>query len=173
MEKNVTKIARFVDNETKKTVKHVYVTPVLDGARKYRCMWCTLNVENEPIGCPIDVIEKLVNNKNLDQMRSVNFQTFGVFCCFNCAKAYCCDRSFDPKFKHSPKLLASMYRLLHDSSDPITITPSPHPAMMSAYGGDMSEAQYRQCVNRAVYVNKGILKLFPVTVVYEESEIAY
>lgn len=151
---NTTKISKFVDFETKKPVQHIYITPNFDSSKQYRCLWCTLFIDNEPIGCPIDTIDIMERIKNIDQKISIKFITFGTFCSFNCAKAYALDRHFDSKFKHSIRLLANMYSILNNTTRPITIIPSLHPTMLQCYGGDMTEAQYKESFDRIVYSNK-------------------
>ena len=180
------KITRFVDDDTKKTIQHLYVTPNISGAtssktnhhinpqRKYRCMWCTLELLDgvNPIGCPIDTITKYTNCKNSDQQESLEFITFGIFCSFNCARAYSDDKCHDYKFRNSARLLALMYRQLNKGCDggPITIKPAPSISLMQSYGGDMTDDQYRSSFDKFVYEEKGILKQFPVTIVFEENE---
>lgn len=172
----LTKISRFVDDDTKKTIQHLYVTPSLTpGAmvkRRYRCMWCTLDLMDgtSPIGCPIDTITKYSSAKNSEQHESMEFITFGIFCSFNCAKAYSDDKCHDYKFRHSARLLALMYSQTLKTSGPITIKPAPSISLMQSYGGDMTDDQYRKSFDKFVYEEKGILKQFPVTIVFEENE---
>jgi len=172
---NVAGVNRILDDESKLMVNLIYVTPDVDKARNgYRCMWCTLEINGKPIGCPTNcVTASKVNNKKEDRKKSTTYETFGIFCSFNCAKSYALDRSHNPLFKNSPRLLAAMYADVYEidsSTDPITILPSPPITLMSAYGGDMSEDHYRNLISKKTYVDKGILKMFPLTMTYEEFD---
>lgn len=173
MSKNVTKIVKIIDNATKRTTQQIHVTPSLSTSKLFRCMWCTLPIESgRPIGCPIDVIEHYVRGKNIEQISSKEFVTYGIFCSFNCAKAFATDRRYDYNFSRSQSLLSDMYRSIHpEHKGPVVIHPAPHISLLQCYGGDMSELRYRESFDKIVYDEKHILKMFPVTKVFEEHEI--
>ena len=46
---------KVLDTETKKMVQYVSSIVNLSTGKRYRCWWCTLTIDNEPIGCPIGV----------------------------------------------------------------------------------------------------------------------
>jgi hypothetical protein len=153
---------KILDTETKKIIQYISVSVDLTKGKKYRCWWCTLFIENEPIGCPINV--KRNNEKK-------EYSTDGVFCSFNCVKAYInIKEKTDMTYKHSHALLAHMVCDMQGSISPVFIEPAPHKCLLSDYGGHMTEDQYRHCFNRMLYIEKGIIKMFPVTSIYQEEE---
>jgi hypothetical protein len=173
----------FFDEDSKKIHRHVYVTPSLDKSKHnathlLRCMFCTLSIDAsiDPIGCPIDMIdhkkEDGENVKNIDWILSTEFVTEGIFCSFNCAKAFAGERSHDPKYKNSARLLAFMlsYTKYGSFSNPVKIVPSPSPYLMSVYGGVLSESEYVDSIGKITYTDKGSIFMFPVTSVFARAD---
>ncbi len=173
MATNFTKITKLVDDTTKRSVQYLQITPSLDNSNKrYRCMWCTLDVETKPIGCPIDSVSMITDEKNSLREFSNRFITYGIFCSFNCAKSFAQERSHDSKFRHSIRLLQLMYSNINGGKFDATIVPAPNMCFLQAYGGEMTEAQYRNSFDRLQYVDKGVLNMMPVTRLFEETEHA-
>lgn len=158
MPKKVTSlIEKVIDSDTKKTIQCVYNTPKFNHEKTYHCMWCTFKIDDDPLGCPLYLKKKL-------------FVTYGVFCSFNCIKAHVQNHEHDAKFSNSIRLLALMYTTVTGKITPVTIDAAPHIALLSIYGGNMSELQYKQTFNRIIYTEKGLIQMFPITTLYEEEE---
>jgi hypothetical protein len=152
----------FLDGDTKKIVEYVSSTIKLTKPKNQRCWWCTLKIDGRPIGCPIDV---------LFEEGKKTFATDGSFCSFNCVKAYINEKErFDVKFKSSHILLAHMVCDMKGIMLPVSVNPSPDKRLLIEYGGHMTEEQYRNCFDRIIYTERGIIKMFPVTVILQEEE---
>lgn len=169
-------------DDAKKTLQCVNVTPSYTNKKNYHCMWCTLVLTNPPMGCPIGVKTKFKSRiiylrdnteptKQVEQESSDDFITYGIFCSVNCIKAHIIDRSRDSKYRHSARLLVKMYSKLAGITTPTTIQPAPHFTMLSMYGGDMSEVQYKQTFNKIVYTEKGQFNMFPMSTIYDEVDV--
>lgn len=165
-------------NMTKKAVQCTQSTPVFDDKKTYHCMWCTFVIKNNPIGCPI---KKLPNYKvkvttettapKIERVKSdPKYITHGVFCTVNCAKAFINEHAKNPMYRHSARLLASMYVDITEETRPVTIHPSPHYLNLSIFGGEMSETQFKQSINKLIYTEAGKITMFPMTTLFENSK---
>lgn len=153
---------KVMDTETKKMVQYVSSSVDLSRGKHYRCWWCTLSIEDEPIGCPINVLHAEGRK---------TYSTDGVFCSFNCVKAYINDKErLDVTYKNSHLLLGHMACDMNGSMSPVTIYPAPDKRLLTEYGGYMTEDQYRHCFNRMLYTEKGVIKMYPVTSIFQEEE---
>ena len=121
-----------------------------------------------PTTTPTTTTSSNVAKKNFDKILSTEFITEGVFCSFNCAKAFANDRPNDPKYKNSSRLLAFMlsYSKHGCFSEPVKIIPSPSPYLMTCYGGILSESEYVDSIGKISYEDKGNISMFPVTTVF-------
>lgn len=153
---------KVLDTETKKMVQYISSTVNLSRGKRYRCWWCTLSIEDNPIGCPINVLH--------DQNQKT-YSTDGVFCSFNCVKAYINDKErMDVIYKNSHVLLGHMVCDMTGHISPVSINPAPDKRLLTEYGGYMTEDQYRHCFDRMLYTEKGIIKMYPVTSIFQEEE---
>jgi len=149
-----------LDVETKKMVQYVSSSVNFARGKRYRCWWCTLFIDAEPIGCPINVHHD-----------TKTYSTEGVFCSFNCVKAYIDERErVDVIYKNSHTLLAHMVCDMRGIMQPVTIDPAPDKRLLADYGGYMTDDQYRNCFDRMLYIEKGIIKMFPTTTIFQEEE---
>lgn len=154
---------KVMDQETKKIVQYVSLSVNLSGKRRHRCWWCTLLIENEPIGCPINILH--------DDKDQKTYSTDGIFCSFNCVKAYINDKErLDVTYKNSHILLGNMVCDMNGFISPVTINPAPDRRLLVEYGGYMTEDQYRHCFDRMLYTEKGVIKMYPVTSIFQEEE---
>jgi len=152
---------KVMDIETKKVIQYISSTVSLTRGKRYRCWWCTLSIDNEPIGCPINV---------LHNQSEVTYSTDGVFCSFNCVKAYINDKErLNVMYKRSHVLLGHMICDMNGHVSPVTIDPAPDKCLLIEYGGYMTEEQYRHCFDRMLYTEKGIIKMYPTTSIFEEE----
>jgi hypothetical protein len=153
---------KVMDTETKKMVQYVSSTVNLARGKRYRCWWCTLSIEDEPIGCPINV---------LYEQDQKTYSTDGVFCSFNCVKAYINDKErLDVIYKNSHVLLGHMVCDMNGSISPVSVEPAPDKRLLTDYGGYMNEKQYRHCFGRMLYTEKGVIKMYPTTSIFQEEE---
>jgi hypothetical protein len=153
---------KVMDTETKKMVQYVSSTVNLARGKRYRCWWCTLSIEDEPIGCPINV---------LHEQGQKTYSTDGVFCSFNCVKAYINDKErLDVMYKNSHVLLGHMVCDMNGSISPVSVEPAPDKRLLTDYGGYMTKEQYRHCFSRMLYTEKGVIKMYPTTSIFQEEE---
>lgn len=152
-----------MDTETKKMVQYVSSSVNLSRGKHYRCWWCTLLVQDEPIGCPINVL--------YDDKDKKTYSTDGIFCSFNCVKAYINDKEpVDVMYKKSHVLLGHMFCDMNGSISNVSVEPAPDKCLLAEYGGYMTEDQYRNCLGHMLYTKKGIVKMYPVTSIFQEEE---
>lgn len=162
------------DDECNRSMNVTYICPPLESAkRQFRCMWCTLDVSSHPIGCPIGLVNRQrVEYKCVNILPSTSYQTYGVFCSFNCAKAFAISRRTDPMFEYSISYLAKMYvESTGAREEAVTIVPSPPIELLSCYGGTMTDDQYRSCIGRKTYTTNSIVKMFPLTISVTEDDM--
>jgi hypothetical protein len=166
----------FLD-DTKKMIQCVKSTPVFDGKQAYNCFWCTLPIKNSPLGCPIKSIP-IYKNKNtapellysIEQQPNENkYLTTGIFCSFNCIKAYIIANRHDFTFNNSTRLLANMYAEITGDNNPVTIEPAPHMSLLMMYGGTLTPEQYQESFNRVIYIDRGVISMYPISYMYEET----
>jgi hypothetical protein len=187
-QKNITTLKpiknKILDLETKRLVNYISITTKIFKDKIYQCWWCTLPIDTNPIGCPYSLkITTNSDDENDIETETVTYYTDGLFCCFNCVKAFIMEHGEnDAKYKDSTRLLAMMVydyeRECHFKSgqktrfcsEPITITPSPPWRFLSQYGGHVTSQQYREMIDRMIYKEKGIVQLQPIVTLYEEEE---
>jgi hypothetical protein len=165
---------KVLDVETKKMVQYVSSSVNFARGKRYRCWWCTLLIDSEPIGCPINVLHPggpTKANGPLSEAASKTYSTDGVFCSFNCIKAYINEKErSDVMYKNSHVLLAHMVCDMRGAVEPVSVDPAPDKRLLADYGGYMTDDQYRHCFDRMLYTEKGIIKMFPTTVIFQEEE---
>lgn len=140
------------------------------------CLWCNFKIDNAKlsVGCPL----------NRRAYRS--YDTYGIFCSFNCAKAFAVSNCKKPQFMHSVRLLKLMYNENNDgekkpfcdirnddynnnnNTDVDTIIESPNPILMRRYGGYMTDNQYLESIGKIRYDEKYPIAFNWVTVPFEE-----
>lgn len=156
---------KVVDTETKKIIQYISLSINLSKGMKYKCWWCTFTIDEtsgQLLGCPINVTRE--GNKKI-------YSTDGVFCSFNCVKAYILQKEqFDVLYENSHILLGHMFCDMNGFITPITIEPAPDKKLLLDYGGYMTKEQYYECFNRLLYTEKGIINMYPVTTIFEEDE---
>lgn len=153
---------KIKDNDTKKTITYAYTSFTPTDLQSYQCWWCTLLIEKEPIGCPISLSH--VNNKKV-------YSVDGLFCSFNCVKAYILEKiTYDTHYKNSRALLAMMKCDSQNIYEPTTIEPALDKKFLIAYGGHLTPEQYKKQLGKILYLKRGIVTMFPVKTIYEEIE---
>ncbi|ASZ85108.1 128R [Cherax quadricarinatus iridovirus] len=153
---------KVLDFETKSVFKYILLSPKIMKNRKYKCWWCTLSIERDPLGCPIGV--SYPNGEKI-------YSTDGLFCSFNCVKSYINEKEkTDMTYKHSHYLLAQLLCDVRGKMTPVTIQPAPDKSLMTDYGGHMTREQYKNFMNKIFYVKKGVVKMFPVVNIFQKEE---
>ena len=101
------------------------------------------------------------------------YETDGVFCSYNCCKAFIDDNKGTYLYHQSNMLLLKMYNDTMDTNMQ-TISPSPHWRLLKEYGGHMTITEYRNSFNKMEYDEKCKVhhtdSLFhPVGTLFEEN----
>lgn len=128
--------------------------------KSYKCWWCTLNIEHKLIGCPIYVH----HNK-----KETEYVTEGLFCSFECVKAYILSKKDDALYKNSLVFLSHMVNDARDIMEPIIINPSPPKEFLIEYGGYMTHEQYKNQIGKVVI--KKICNTTDSKIIFQETKL--
>jgi len=165
---------------------------------KHNCYWCRHSFNTSPIGCPINYISSqavksynshiskdmytikedvtISTRLSLDDPRiSVNvreyYETDGIFCSFNCCKAFIIDNKNKKMYNNSLTLLMRMYNEMLGTTISV-IDSAPHWRLLQEYGGHLSITEFRKSFDKAEYEEHGIINNIPsyrsVGFIYEE-----
>jgi len=105
------------------------------------------------------------------------FVTDGLFCSFNCCKAFIKDNKHNNMYDQSDSLLIKLYKDMYsnlsDINKVIKINPAPSWRLLKEYGGSLTIDQFRENFNKCTYDFYGtinIQSLFkPIGMLYEEK----
>ena len=102
------------------------------------------------------------------------YETDGIFCSFNCCKAFIKDNKHINLYELSENLLIKLYTDMNESDiKSIKINPAPHWRLLKDYGGYLTIEQFRDNFNKSVYEFCGTIKshnIFkPIGMLYEEK----
>ena len=145
----------------------------------YHCFWCRHPFETLPIGCPIsyspstlsstyksainqisytiheDTYEATIKEPHLERHDKSVYKTDGVFCSFNCCKAYIDYKKTDTLYRNSDMLLVQMYNNIFKTNIS-KITPAPDWRILLSYGGVIDIEEFRNSFEVAEYQPNGI-----------------
>lgn len=145
---------------------------------KYHCFWCRNPFTTMPIGCPVSHKPTIVNHEYLSEINQLDYTieenslksktktlhnkdiyfTDGIFCSFNCCRAYIEDnKHINNKYENSMMLLLKMYKEL-TGMEPTNITKAPHWRTIKQYGGFLTINDFRKSFNTVEYEEKCDLK---------------
>jgi hypothetical protein len=104
------------------------------------------------------------------------FITDGVFCSFNCCKAFIKDNKHNILYENSESLLIKLFSDIMKTNNlklnTITISPAPSWRLLKEYGGNLTINEFRENFNKVSYDCHGSIKqvIFrPVGHLYEEK----
>jgi hypothetical protein len=113
------------------------------------------------------------NKYNIDISENGYFETDGIFCSFNCCKAFIKDNKHNILYENSENLLIKLYKDINKPiDDNILINPAPSWRLLREYGGHLNILQFRENFNKSTFEFDGIIKknLFkPIGMLYEEK----
>ena len=100
--------------------------------------------------------------------------TDGIFCSFNCAKAFIKDNKHDSMYEHSDNLLVKLYIDMNSGDvKNIKINPAPHWRLLNDFGGHLTIENFRENFNKCTYDFYGHINiqslLKPVGMLFEEK----
>ena len=121
--------------------------------------------------------EKKSDNK-YDVEKNEFYFTDGIFCSFNCTKAFIKDNKHNSLYDYSEILLTKLFNYIMQlentniDTKKITIIPAPHWRLLQQYGGHLSINKFRENFNKVNFnfhgiLNKDIFK--PIGHLYEEK----
>lgn len=144
----------------------------------YHCFWCRECFRTTPIGCPIkfypgniyikyksissdnfyEVIEQRQRQSDEDSDKSY-YQTDGIFCSFNCCKAFIDENNENPLYSESNTLLVKMYNDFTGKNAHF-ILPAPHWRTLKCYGGFIDINEFRKTFDKIEYKDYGTIRDF-------------
>lgn len=157
---------------------------------RYCCFWCRHQFNTKPIGCPTRYVSSqavktylsetskdiytikenitVVKRHNLsecsDSRVTVNtreyYETDGVFCSFNCCKAFIKDNKHNRLYDQSDNLLMKMYNNMMGTRM-IIIDRARHWRMLREYGGNLTIEEFRNGFNKIDYEYHGTIQGSP------------
>lgn len=137
-----------------------------------RCLFCTLDIIDHlsTVGCPIKYIETHNDVKHNDRQHSGEYISHGIFCSYNCAKAFAIEKQqYDPTFENSCRYINVIVNKNKETTIVDDIIPSPPKELLRMYGGYMTIDQYKYEIGKIHYVYKGSTVLHPVALVYNRK----
>jgi hypothetical protein len=100
------------------------------------------------------------------------YSTDGIFCSFNCCKAFIKENKHNKLYENSDILLTKLYQDMYNVKN-IVINPSPHWRLLIEYGGYLTIQQFRDNFNKTTYESHGVIRntdIFkPIATLYEEK----
>lgn len=116
------------------------------------------------------------NKANITLEKNEYYETDGIFCSFNCCKAFIKDNKHNNMYIDSDNLLIKLYTDINSNSENIKsvkINPAPHWRLLKEYGGHLSITEFREKFNKCTYDFYGTMKLSslykPTGMIYEEK----
>ena len=111
--------------------------------------------------------ESSITIKNKDY-----YETDGIFCSFNCCKAFVKDNKHIKIYDNAELLLNKLYKEMFHVKN-IIINPAPHWRLLQEYGGYLTITQFRENFNKTTYDTYGLIRntdIFkPIASLYEEK----
>ena len=175
------KDTRFIFTDNQKN-KHVCNVSMVDFKKykneNYHCFWCRDFFNTTPVGCPIkfypgsiyikyksissenyyEVIEPIQRQSHEYSDRSY-YHTDGIFCSFNCCKAFIDENNEKPLYSDSNILLVKMYNDFTGKNVNF-ISPAPHWRTLKCYGGFMDINEFRNTFDKIDYKDYGLIRDF-------------
>jgi|UniRef100_A0A6C0J220 hypothetical protein len=112
------------------------------------------------------------NNDSIDINKAGYYETDGVFCSFNCCKAYILDNKHNHLYNLSNTLLIKMYNKVMNAKNK-SIAAAPHWRILEQYGGELNIIKFRESFNKIDYTYHGVTryipKFSPISTLYEEN----
>ena len=169
---------KYVSNKAKKTY-HSEVTK-----DKYTIKENITNSKNKILQDKnyTPFIFNILKDKNVQNEYSIikedYYLTDGIFCSFNCTKAFIQDNKYNSLYQYSDILLVKLFNYIMTLENKnvdvkkIIITPAPHWRLLQLYGGHLTINKFRENFNKITFnfhgiINKEIFR--PIGHLYEEK----
>lgn len=110
---------------------------------------------------------------NIQTCKKDYYETDGIFCSFNCCKAFIKDnKGHNNLYEHSEFLLCKLYFDMYGVKN-VNINQAPHWRLLTDYGGHLTIEQFRENFNKSKFQYRGIIRnteLFkPIATLFEEK----
>ena len=115
------------------------------------------------------------NKANISLEKNEYYETDGIFCSFNCCKAFVRDNKYNNMYIDSDNLLIKLYVDINSNNNikSVKINPAPHWRLLKEYGGHLTITEFREKFNKCTYDFYGTMKLNslykPTGMLYEEK----
>ena len=114
------------------------------------------------------------NKSNIKINKDEYYTTDGIFCSFNCCKAFIKDNKHNNMYEQSDSLLVKLYKDMNIGTDKIIkINPAPSWRLLKEYGGHLIIEQFRENFNKCTYDFYGTINIQsffkPMGMLYEEK----
>jgi hypothetical protein len=169
-----------------------------DPNKNYNCYWCRNAFDSYAVGCPIRYVPKQciknyysniskdfykikedISDHKFDMLKDDKdytlkdsyYETDGIFCSFNCCKAFINENKHKKIYNMSLYLLNKMYRDITGEYCKNIIT-APHWRTLKEYGGHLDIDDFRNGFNKNSYTDQGTIKninIKPIINLYEEK----
>jgi hypothetical protein len=188
---NFTSTSNMINHETKNlfvtmidSIKKCELTTSPDE----RCWWCRATFTTRAIGCPLRYTSRTIVKTFTSDVSKEHFvleqpipidekadesdvtilpayyETDGIFCSFNCCRAFIeqelCNSKTRHYYKESMYLLMKMYADFHGTY-PNKLKPAPSWRLLKEYGGYMTIEEFRNGFNINCYTEKGYIGDLP------------
>ena len=114
----------------------------------------------------------LNNSSQINIDKKDFYSSDGIFCSFNCCKAFIKDYKQNVLYEHSEFLLSKLYFDMFGVKN-VVINPAPHWRLLIEYGGNLTINQFRDNFNKTKYDFHGTVKnqdIFkPIGSLFEEK----
>jgi len=161
----------------------------------YNCYWCRHSFDSYCIGCPVRYVPKRcvknyysniskdnykikeditsgkykdLENDDAYTLKDSYYETDGIFCSFNCCKAYIIDNRHQKIYNISLTLLNKMYFDITQEYCK-NIIEAPSWRTLKEYGGHLDIEEFRNGFNKITYIPQGSIQIKPVCNLYEEK----
>lgn len=167
--------SKSIKNYFSEVSKDMYT--IKENITKNKSSFYKLDSENKYIPFNFTVI-KDIQNSVLSINKEEYYNCDGVFCSFNCCKAFIKDNKHNSIYDHSDILLNKLFIDIMKYTNPdlisnsIVITPAPSWRLLEEYGGHLNINEFRENFNKVSYEFRGIIKekLFKsIGHIYEEK----
>tara|TARA_A100001015_G_scaffold307247_1_gene402829 strand:+ start:1745 stop:2527 length:783 start_codon:yes stop_codon:yes gene_type:complete len=163
------------------TMKNYITQKTIAKHTNVKCFHCHHSFDTIPLGCPLEfkcskiyknyyseitknnyILQESISKDTHMNEEANSFQTEtqnlnfylvdGIFCSFNCCKAYILDNKKKERYRQSETLLNKIYMELFKTDD-FEIIPAPDFRILDCYGGDISIEDYRKNFYKILYKN--------------------
>lgn len=149
------------------------------------CGWCRAPLPHgtHPVGCPMRYtnpstpkarrrVRERLQDANLPPDTLDFFETEGVFCSFNCVRAFIDSMAGNPRYRECAMLLDLLYEKMHGTRAPIRAAPPWR--MLDLHGGHLTPQEYRASTEWLTFQNTSSMRrpyMYPMAYYVQETQV--